>query len=55
MRIKVTGYIETDGLDDDQVNLDHATGLTEEAFMAYASGERAIFLDGDASFVLEKP
>ena len=54
MRIKVTGYIDTDDIDDDQVDLSHATGLTEEAFTAYVTGERALFLDGEASFVLER-
>jgi hypothetical protein len=54
-RIKVTGYLHTEDLDDDQVDLSHATGLTEEAFAAYATGERALFLDGDSSFELEKP
>lgn len=53
-RIKVEGYLHTEDLDDDQVDLSHPTGLTLEAFGAYASGERALFLDGDASFVLEK-
>lgn len=53
-RIKVIGYLNTEDLDDDQVDLSHETGLTEEAFIAYATGERALFLDGDASFVLEK-
>jgi len=54
MRIKVTGFIDTDDIDDDQVDLSHATGLTEEAFTAYVTGERALFLDGEASFVLER-
>lgn len=53
-RIKVEGYLHTEDLDDDQVDLSHPTGLTLEAFGAYASGERALFLDGDSSFVLEK-
>lgn len=53
-RIKVTGYLNTDDIDDDQIDLSHASGLTEEAFIAYATGERALFLDGDSSFVLEQ-
>lgn len=53
MRIKVTGYIDTDDLDDDQVDLSHATGLTEEALIAYDTGGRALLLD-DAEFVLER-
>lgn len=52
-RIRIVGYLHTEDLDDDQVDLSHPTGLVEEAFTAYATGERALFLDGDASFVLE--
>lgn len=40
MRIRVVGYMDTEKLDDDQVDLFHATGVTEEAFIAWATGER---------------
>jgi hypothetical protein len=31
-RIKVTGYVDTDDLNEDMVDLDHPTGLTAEGF-----------------------
>lgn len=51
--IEVTGYLNTEDLDDDQLDLSHKSGLTEEAFISYSTGERALFLDADSSFVLE--
>lgn len=51
-RIKVTGYMDTDNYDEDQIDLSDPTGLAESAYLAYASGHRALFLE-DIEFELE--
>jgi hypothetical protein len=34
MRIKITGYIDTDDLDADQVDEGHSTGLSDEGYQS---------------------
>ena len=47
--IKVTGYIDTDGLDPDYVDLSHDMGLSEEGYIEVS---RELGLE-DAEFELE--
>lgn len=48
-RIKVTGYLNPDDMDPDDVDLDHEMGLSSEGFDRYAS---QLALD-DITFELE--
>lgn len=39
MRIKITGYLETDDLDSDQLDLSDSTGLSAEGYDNLITGE----------------
>lgn len=49
-RIKVTGYINTDDVDDDLIDLEHPTGLSEDGLMQLSD---EIELD-DMTFTLQR-
>ena len=53
MRIKVTGYLETDDLDPEEVDETHETGLSEEGYLRYSSGAYPLRLD-DLEFEVEE-
>lgn len=39
-RIKITGYVESDDLDPEHVDLTHSTGLTEDGYLDLVAGEQ---------------
>lgn len=39
MRIKITGYIDTDEMDPAHLDLAHETGLSEDGYIAVTTGQ----------------
>lgn len=38
MRVKVTGFIETDDLPESMVDVEHEMGISDEAYLLWTSG-----------------
>jgi hypothetical protein len=56
-RIKVTGYIDTDDIHGEMIDVDNPTGLSDEGFDSFTSGKDgnlAIAELDDLSFELEE-
>lgn len=51
MKIKVTAYIDSEALHPDEYDSNDPTGLPEEAFLAFTTGQREMPLE-DLDFAL---